>query len=488
MTTPRPAILLFRNDLRLSDHPALTVAAAGGKPVICLYVNDPDAPDPIGRAQLWWLHHSLAALGRQIADLSGQLVLRAGKTRDVLGDVIRATGADAVHWSRRYTPNAIAADTALKAHLNDRGIHVESHAGRYLFEPWQIATKAGTPFRVFTPFWRSCLAQLDAAPAPLPAPDASFMRDLPSETLEGWGGLPTRPNWAAGFGSLWTPGEAGAMARLDSFLDKRAQGYAQGRDFPAATNVSNLSPHLQMGEITPRQILASLRRAEVLGDVGQRDGAKFLAEVGWRDFSAYLLYHNPTLPLEEFQPKFAPFPWRDDAKDLTAWQRGQTGYPIVDAGMRELLQTGTMHNRVRMIVASFLIKHLRINWRAGLSWFHDTLLDADVASNAASWQWVAGCGADAAPYFRIFNPITQATKFDPDGTYIRQWVPEIAALPDKYLGAPWKAPSAVLQAAHVTLGMTYPHPIVDHARARTAALAAFEGLSASAENVAIGDG
>ncbi|MCK0140952.1 deoxyribodipyrimidine photo-lyase [Aliiroseovarius sp. F20344] len=290
------------------------------------------------------------------------------------------------------------------------------------------------------------------------------------------GFLPTRPNWAAGFGPHWTPGEAGAMARLDGFLETRAKGYAQGRDFPAAENVSNLSPHLQTGEITPRQILASLRRAEGLGDVGQRDGAKFLAEVGWREFAAYLLFHNPTLAADEFQQKFTPFPWLDDPKDLAAWQRGQTGYPIVDAGMRELWQTGTMHNRVRMIVASFLIKHLRVNWRAGLAWFHDTLLDADVASNAASWQWVAGCGADAAPYFRIFNPITQAIKFDPDGDYIRRWVPELADLPNKYLGAPWQAPGPVLDNANVALGFTYPHPIVDHASARAAALAAFETL------------
>jgi deoxyribodipyrimidine photo-lyase len=304
----------------------------------------------------------------------------------------------------------------------------------------------------------------------------TFYRPLPSEDLPDWGLLPTRPNWAAGFGPHWTPGEAGAFARLDHFLTARAQGYAEGRDFPADARVSNLSPHLQMGEITPRQILASLRRAEVTGDVSDRDATKFLAEVGWREFSAYLLFHNPALPTDEFQPKFAPFPWRDDPKDLAAWQRGQTGYPIVDAGMRELWQTGTMHNRVRMIVASFLIKHLRVNWRAGRTWFHDTLLDADVASNAASWQWVAGCGADAAPYFRIFNPITQASKFDPDGTYMRRWVPELADLPDKYLGAPWQAPTAVLWSAKVTLGKTYPHPIVDHPSARAAALAAFDTL------------
>lgn len=477
MSTSRPAILLFRNDLRLSDHAALTAACADGRPVICLYVNDPLAADPMGAAQQWWLHHSLTALSAQIELLGGQLVLRSGPTQTVLSQVIAETGADEVHWSRRYTPNAVAADTVLKTQLKSDGIRAESHAGRYLFEPWQVATKSGTPFRVFTPFWRACLAQLDQVSPALPIPlGLTFYRHLPSDDLPDWGLLPTRPNWAAGFGPHWTPGEAGAFARLDHFLTTRAQGYAEGRDFPAVAHVSNLSPHLQMGEITPRQILASLHRAEVTGDVGDRDATKFLAEVGWREFAAYLLYHTPSLPEVEFQPKFVPFPWRDAPDDLAAWQRGQTGYPIVDAGMRELWQTGTMHNRVRMIVASFLTKHLRIDWRTGLAWFHDTLLDADVASNAASWQWVAGCGADAAPYFRIFNPITQATKFDPTGAYIRKWVPELSTLPDRYLGAPWQAPEAVLLGAGVRLGTTYPHPIVDHASARTAALDAFGGL------------
>lgn len=478
MSNPRPAILLFRNDLRLSDHAALTAAAVGGKPVICLCVNDPDAPDLIGGAQQWWLHHSLTALGDQIAGLGGQLVLRSGQTLDVLDDMIRATDADAVHWSRRYTPGAVAADTALKAHLKEKGIRAESHAGRYLFEPWQVTTKAGTPFRVFTPFWRACLTRLDQVLPPQPVPVANFVRGLPSDTLSNWRLLPKRPNWAAGFAPLWRPGEAGAWSRLDDFLENRAGGYATGRDFPAAGRVSNLSPHLQMGEITPRQMLAAVQRSGALDAINGTDSAKFLAELGWREFSAYLLFHNPSLPTEEFQPKFATFPWREDPTGLAAWQRGQTGYPIVDAGLRELWQTGTMHNRVRMIVASFLIKHLRIDWRAGLAWFHDTLLDADVASNAASWQWVAGCGADAAPFFRIFNPITQASKFDPDGTYIRRWLPELAALPNKYLGAPWLAPDDVLRAAHVTLGVTYPHPIVDHAQARVAALSAFDVLSA----------
>ncbi|WP_424944460.1 cryptochrome/photolyase family protein [Aliiroseovarius crassostreae] len=472
-----PAIVLFRNDLRLSDHAALTAACSGGKPVICLYVNDPAPADAMGGAQRWWLHHSLSALSDQIAAKGGQLVLRAGATLDVLGQIIAETGADQVHWSRRYTPNGIAADTALKAALKDQGVTVESHAGRYLFEPWQVMTKTGTPFRVFTPFWRASLTRLESVERPLPVPDmAHVLSDLPSEHLPDWHFLPTSPNWSTGFDPLWTPGEDGAFARLDRFLADRAKGYAEGRNFPAKMHVSNLSPHLQMGEITPRQILASLRRAEFEGNVGERDGAKFLAELGWREFSAYLLFHNPTLPDKEFQPKFASFPWREAPDDLAAWQHGRTGYPIVDAGMRELWQTGTMHNRVRMITASFLIKHLRIDWRAGRDWFWDTLVDADVASNAASWQWVAGSGADAAPYFRIFNPITQAGKFDPDGDYIRQWVPELAKLPTRHLGAPWQAPEQILQAAGARLGETYPLPIVDHKQAREAALAAFSDL------------
>lgn len=473
------AIVLFRNDLRLSDNAALAAAASSGLPVMCVFVLDPDAPDPDGGARRWWRHHSLTALSNALALRGGQLVLRRGDTQSVLDQLITDTRATHLYWNRRYTPDEVAADTALKSHLTERGVIVSSCAGRYLTEPWQVMTKSATPFRVFTPYWRASKAMLQAGGAVRPCPmptEIAFAPNTASDTLKDWNLLPTSPNWAAGFDPVWQPGEEGAHQQLGVFLESHAKGYAEGRDVPAAGHVSRLSPHLQMGEITPRQIWAAADRALHLGQMSERDAEKFRAEIGWRDFSAQLLFHNPDLQTAEFQPKFRSFPWRDDATALAAWQAGQTGYPIVDAGLRELWQTGYMHNRVRMIAASFLVKHLRINWRHGRDWFYDTLVDADLASNTASWQWVAGCGADAAPYFRIFNPITQATKFDPEGTYIRRWVPELSALPDRHLAAPWLAPEQVLQAAEVDLGETYPRPIVDHAAAREAALTAFGAL------------
>ncbi|MCI2395815.1 deoxyribodipyrimidine photo-lyase [Aliiroseovarius sediminis] len=473
------AILLFRDDLRVSDHHALCAAVKAGHRLTCAFIHDPDAPYPPGGARKWWLHHALAALADKLAALGGSLVLRQGATADMLADLRDETGACDVYWSRRYTPDEVEADTNLKADLTSQGCTVHSHPGRYLLEPWQVSTKAGTPFRVFSPFWRASREQIRAAGLgdPLPVPDGiAFADDAPSESLDDLDLLPTAPNWAKGFEPLWQPGEDGAMARLDDFLDGGADGYAKGRDFPAEPHTSRLSPYLQSGNISPRQVWAAVDRAEHLGQMSGRDAEKFRAELGWRDFAAYLLFHNRDFEDTEFQPKFRDFPWRYDKDDLAAWQQGQTGYPIVDAGMRELWQTGHMHNRVRMVVASFLVKHLRLDWRAGRDWFWDTLVDGDLASNAASWQWVAGCGADAAPYFRVFNPMTQAEKFDPDGDYIRTYVPEIADLPDRHLAAPWKAPDDVLDKAGVKIGKTYPAPMVDHANARRAALDAFENL------------
>ena len=484
MSTPEPsnAILLFRDDLRLSDHQALTAAVQAGHRLTCAFIHDPHAPYPPGGARRWWLHHALDALARQLAGHGGQLVVRHGAVADVLADLRAETGAQHVFWSRRYTPDEVAADTALKAALTSQGCTVHSHAGRYLLEPWHVTTKAGTPFKVFSPFWRASREDIRAAglgdPLPLPK-KITFADEVASVSLEEFDLLPITPNWADGFAALWQPGEEGALARLDAFLEEGAHGYAKGRDFPAEPHTSRLSPYLQSGNISPRQIWAALDRAEHLGQMSGRDADKFRAELGWRDFAAYLLFHNRDFEDIEFQPRFRSFPWRYDTDHLTRWQRGQTGYPIVDAGMRELWQTGYMHNRVRMVVASFLVKHLRIDWRAGRDWFWDTLVDGDLASNAASWQWVAGCGADAAPYFRVFNPMVQAAKFDPDGKYIRQFVPEIADLPDKYLAAPWTAPLDVLSKAGIKLGETYPCPMVDHADARRAALTAFDELSAN---------
>lgn len=468
------SIVWFRQDLRLRDNPALTRAAARG-PIVPVYILDeatPAAGRGIGGAGRWWLHHSLAALARSL----GGLVLLRGDPRRLLPDLAAGTGADAVFWNRCYEPQAVARDRAVKALLGERGLHVESCNGALLHEPWELQTGSGGPFKVFTPFWRACLKRPVAAPLPAPAlrlvPFGDLGEDLSSQDL-----LPRRPDWAAGWDGIWTPGEAGALARLESFVAAGLTGYAEGRDRPDLTQVSRLSPHLHWGEISPRQVWARVTSAAEHGDIPRADADKFLSEIGWREFASHLLYHFPTLPERNWKPAFDGYPWRTSAQDLAAWQRGRTGYPLVDAGMRELWRTGWMHNRARMVAASFLVKHLRLDWRLGEAWFWDTLVDADLANNAAGWQWVAGSGADAAPYFRIFNPVEQGRRFDPAGAYVRRWCPELARLPDAHIHAPFAAPAEVLRDAGVTLGTTYPKPIVDHAAARQAALAGYETVT-----------
>lgn len=463
-----PIIVWFRQDLRLTDNPALAAAAATGRPVIALYVRDDHAHWAPGAASRWWLHGSLAALAAALDDVGAPLVRREGAADRVLKAIIDETGATAVYWNRCYEPQAIARDTAIKKALHSGGIAAQSFNAGLLFEPWTIKTKAGEPYGVFTPFWRACLAQPEPAkPAAAPKAVTAFKEVLKSEALESWGLLPTKPDWAGGLRATWTPGEAGAAARLKSFM-AALDDYKTGRDRPGEDGTSRLSPHLHFGEIGPRQIWhrARSRPPSASADV-------FLKELGWREFSHHLLFHHPRLADEPLRPAFAAFPWRRDGKALAAWRRGATGYPIVDAGMRQLWETGWMHNRVRMVVASFLIKHLLIRWQDGAAWFWDTLVDADLANNAASWQWVAGSGADAAPFFRIFNPVLQGERFDPDGAYVRRFVPELAKLPNDVIHKPWTADEAVLKKAGVVLGETYPHPIVDHAAARARALAAF---------------
>ena len=367
-------------------------------------------------------------------------------------------------------------DAAIKRDLAEAGIAARSFNGQLLREPWEVLNESGQPVKVFTPFWRRHRA-LGPPPAPLPAPEALEAVDWPADapartSVERLGLRPTRPDWAAGLRETWRPGEAGAVARLDDFLAGAIQTYADRRDRPDGEHTSRLSPHLRFGEISPRRILASVEAAMAEGAIPARSGEKFLAEIGWREFSHALLYAAPDLARRAWQPRFESFPFRSDAKAFRAWAKGQTGYPIVDAGMRELWATGYMHNRVRMIVASFLIKHLLLDWREGERWFWDTLCDADPANNPASWQWVAGSGADAAPYFRIFNPMLQGEKFDTDGVYVRRWVPELRDLPSSAIHAPWQAPPAILGRAGVRLGETYPHPMVDHDFARQRALAA----------------
>lgn len=475
----RPIILWFRHDLRLADHPALAAATASGEKVLPVFILDDAAPGAWanGGASRWWLHHSLTAQAAALAAIGGKLVLRRGRTVELLAELAAAIGAGAVYCSRGYEPWAARLEEQVRVVLQQSGVELRRFAGTLLREPEELRTKSGEPFKVYTPFWRALSSDWQPA-APVAAPDRLVAPKQPirSDALESWELCPSRPNWAAAFSGTWSPGEAGAQARLDAFLASALGGYSQNRDRPDLDATSRLSPHLHFGEISPRRCwhLACSAAAGIRGSERALD--TFLRELCWREFSYHLLVHFPHLPEAPFRPEFANFPWVDDAVQTHAWQRGRTGYPIVDAGMRELWTTGWMHNRVRMIVASFLVKDLRIPWQTGEAWFWDTLVDADLANNAASWQWVAGSGADAAPYFRIFNPVSQGQKFDPHGHYVRRWVAEIARLPDSVIHAPWTASPAELAAAGVRLGETYPMPIVDHGRARAEALAAFEQL------------
>jgi deoxyribodipyrimidine photo-lyase len=468
MTTP-PALLWFRQDLRLADNPALAAAARAGA-VIPVFILDDETPGlwKRGGASRWWLHHSLAALANDLAKRGSTLTLRRGPADKVISALVKETGARAVFWNRQYEPWAIARDTLIKDKLRAQGIEAHSFNSTLLREPWELKTGSGGPYRVFTPFWRAAresLGAVELAPEPksISAPDTSPK----SDSLVSWKLLPVKPDWATGFSPLWTPGEKGAQKRLEGFISDGLPLYAGNRDRPDIEATSRLSPYLHFGEIGPRQLWKAASAAAQSG--GQEKNAdKFLSEVGWREFSYHLLYHFPHLPERNYKESFDAFPWNDSETNFRKWCRGQTGYPIVDAGMRELWTTGTMHNRVRMVTASFLIKHLLIPWQKGEAWFWDTLLDADLANNAASWQWVAGSGADAAPYFRIFNPIMQGEKFDPDGTYVRKWVPELQACDTKYVHRPWEAPDFSR--------LRYPAPMIDHATARDRALKAFETL------------
>lgn len=475
----RPVIVWFRQDLRLQDNPALAAAVRRG-PVVPVFVLD-DAGEgewPLGGASRWWLHHSLAALDASLRERGSRLVLARGDSGTVLRELVRQCGADAVYWNRRYEPAAIARDAALKAEFAAAGLEAKSFSASLLFEPHTVQNKAGAPFQVFTPFWRHCLTLAVDAPVRLTAKTLVAPERWPAslrrEELE----LLPQTNWADGFAREWEPGEAGAQKGLKRFLSRAIDAYAEERNRPDRAGTSALSPHLRFGEIGPRQIWSAVQaRGRESGVFPPSRGAQvFLTEIGWREFAYHLLYHFPETPAAPLRKEFAAFPWRNDAAQRRAWQRGRTGYPIVDAGMRQLWATGWMHNRVRMIVASFLVKHLRQSWREGARWFWDTLVDADLASNTLGWQWSAGCGADAAPYFRIFNPVLQGGKFDPEGAYVRRWVPELARLPTEFVHRPWEAPPRELSAAGVRLGTDYPAPMVDHAEARAGALGALDEI------------
>ena len=476
----QPIIVWFRDDLRLSDHPALHEAAARGAPVICLYVLDEDNPAllppaarRLGGATRWWLAQSLRALAKSLDTRGVPLVLRRGAAGDVIAALARETDARAVFWNTIAHRPHQAVERQIQAALANVGVDSQIFAGDLLVEPKAIRNKENRGLRVFTPFWRRVRGFGDP-PKPLPAPrKLTAGPEVASDALDDWELAPTRPDWAGGLRETWTPGEASAQARLKAFLDKGVQGYTEDRDRPDRDGTSRLSPHLRFGEISPRQVWHAARFAAAEHPRLATDIDKFLSELGWREFCRHLLFDVPDLADRNLQEHFDAFRWKRNALMLKAWQRGLTGYPIVDAGMRELWHTGMMHNRVRMVAASFLVKHLLLDWRQGEEWFWDTLVDADAGSNPANWQWVAGCGADAAPYFRIFNPILQGEKFDPDGVYIRRWVPELAELPNDLIHQPWTATPLELASANITPGETYPEPIIDHKVGRERALAAY---------------
>ena len=465
------AIHWFRQDLRLSDNPALD-SAAQYETLIPIYILDEvnSGEFKMGAASKWWLHQSLTKLNES---LDGKLLVYQGNPHEILNKLIEEQEVSYVTWNRCYEPWRIDRDKEIKRKFEDKNVAVESFSASLLWEPWTISKDDGTPYRVFTPFYKKGCLNSEEPRLPAGKVDLSnlYSEDLSSDSITDLNLLPTI-KWYESFEEEWNPGEIGAEQNLNSFLDSGLLNYKEGRNFPSQEFVSRLSPHLHFGEISPNEVWYRAKTKEGISGI-EKSLAHFHSELGWREFSYYLLYHFPDLPNKNFQEKFDIFPWQENEEFLALWQKGNTGYPIVDAGMRELWQTGYMHNRLRMIVGSFLVKNLLIDWRFGERWFWDCLVDADLASNSASWQWVAGSGADAAPYFRIFNPITQGLKFDPEGEYTKKYVPELRDLPNKYLFSPWEAPENILADAGIELGKNYPKPMVDLKLSRETALEAF---------------
>ena len=463
-------IVWFRQDLRLSDNPALFHAAKKGY-VIPIFILDNS--DNIGGASKWWLNKSLASLSQDLSKHGLTLILRQGNPISILEEICSSHQISGIYWNRLYDEYSIKRDAIIKSKLGSK-LDCQSFNGSLLLEPWEVKNKSGEPYKVFTAYWNAVKSLLtECTILPIPKLNASNIV-LQSDNLSDWNLHPSKPDWSSGF-SEWHAGELNAQKRLDDFLESRLSSYAVGRDVPSTNSTSKLSPHLHFGEISPRQVWnASIQIAQ---HTHSENAWKFLSEIAWREFAYYSLYHFPYIEHKPLRAQFEKMEWCYDDMMFDAWKKGITGYPIVDAGMRELWHTGWMHNRVRMIVGSFLVKDLLISWQDGAKWFFDTLLDADKASNSASWQWVAGCGIDASPYFRIFNPTLQSQKFDPEGIYIKKWIPELAQLPSLYIHEPHKAPLNILKSAGITIGGTYPKPIVDHGLARNRALAALKRLS-----------
>lgn len=484
MPTDPTTLVWFRHDLRLADHRALSVAAERGAVVpVFIWAPGEEAPWPPGGAQCWWLHHALQSLDADLRARGSRLILHAGDTLEQLRDLIQTTGADAVFWQRRYEPHLAARDAEITDALHEDGIETEAFEGQLLHDPDGVETTSGGPYHVYTPFWKKVTGNelLDTMP-PLPAPDLgpskapqSWPESTPLEALNLLPEARDGVDWAGGLRAAWTPTEAAAHERLQHTLDHVIADYATTRNRPDLDGTSRLSPYLHHGALSPKQVWDAASSWADEHDAHD-DADPFLQELVWREFSYHMLYHYPNTPSENYRDKFDDFRWQDNAAWLDRWQRGQTGYPIVDAGMRQLYETGWMHNRVRMIVASFLTKDLLIGWWHGARWFWDTLVDGNLASNTMGWQWSAGSGADAQPFFRIFNPISQGKRHDPNGTYVRRWIPELADVPTDHIHQPWNAPDHVLSEASVTLGDTYPAPIVDHSEMRDQAMAAYNAI------------
>ena len=471
-----PILVWFRRDLRTSDNPALNAAAKSGAPVIPLYIlNNKPVPWHPGGASSWWLEGSLTKLDEDLTLINSRLILRCGDPKKILLELAKTTCAQALYFTRLYEPNAVNEEKSVAACFSKVGLDCRRFGGTVLFEPEEITSKSGKPFKVFTPFYKACLSMGEIKkPFSTPTELVSPVQWPESDQLSSWKLRPSAPNWAIGLQGHWSPGSNAAKTRLKTFFANNIAKYDKDRDRPDREGTSALSPHLQFGEISPREIHNFICCSDNSVRGATLGHTAFLREIFWREFSYHLLWHWPHIVETPFKNDFKNFPWRQDDQALTSWKRGMTGYPIVDAGMRQLWETGWMHNRVRMIVASFLTKHLLLPWQEGARWFWDTLVDADLANNAASWQWVAGTGADASPYFRIFNPILQSLKFDPKGEYVRRWVPEIAKLSNQFIHTPWKSGECI---------EAYPDPIVEHRAARQRALQAYKSLKSNSNTL-----